>query len=83
MDISIAEAHNRLSTLLKQVDAGPIMIQRHGKTVGVLISPQEYESLRQARVTLQMTRLSRDLKDSGLTAEELYTASRQELEDSR
>ena len=39
MDISIAEAHNRLSWLLKQVNKGPIHITRRGKTVGVLIDP--------------------------------------------
>jgi prevent-host-death family protein len=80
MDISIAEAHNRLSSLLKQVEKGPIHITRRGKTVGVIISPDEYENLRQVRAYLQMVNLSRELYDSGVSAAELYQASRQELE---
>ncbi len=80
MVISIAEAHNRLSALLKQLEKGPIEITRRGKTVGVLISPTEYENLRQVRAYLQVVSLARELHDSGVTADELYKASRRELE---
>ena len=83
MDISIAEAHNRLSSLLKQVEKGPIVIRRRGKTVGVIISPEEYENLRQVRAYLQMVSLSHTLRDSGISASELYQVSRQELEQGR
>jgi prevent-host-death family protein len=83
MDISIAEAHNRLSSLLKQVDKGPIVIHRRGQPVGVIISPEEYENLRQVRAYLQMLNLSHALHDSGISAAELYQASRQELEKDR
>ena len=79
MDISIAEAHNHLSSLLKQVENGPISITRRGKTVGVIISPAEYESLRQVRAYLQMLNLSHELHESA-SAQELYRLSRQELE---
>ena len=79
MDISIAEAHNHLSSLLKQVENGPISITRRGKTVGVIISPAEYESLRQVRAYLQMLNLSHELYESA-SAQELYRLSRQELE---
>jgi prevent-host-death family protein len=83
MDISIAEAHNRLSSLLKQVENGPIVIRRRGKTVGVIISPEEYENLRQVRAYLQMVDLAHALRDSGISAAELYQVSRQELEQER
>ncbi len=79
MDISIAEAHNHLSSLLKQVENGPISITRRGKTVGVIISPAEYESLSQVRAYLQMLDLSHELRESA-SAQELYRLSRQELE---
>ena len=79
MDISIAEAHNHLSSLLKQLENGPISITRRGKTVGVIISPAEYESLRQVRAYLQMLNLSHELHESA-SAQELYRLSRQELE---
>ena len=80
MDISIGEAHNRLSALLKQVDKGPIRITRRGKAVGVIISAEEYEHLQQVSAYIQMVNLSRTLHDSGIKASELYESSREELE---
>lgn len=83
MDISIAEAHNRLSALLKKVDQGPIVITRRGVTVGVIISPDEYARLRKVQAYLHMIELSKTLRASGVSAAELYQVSRQELEDRR
>jgi prevent-host-death family protein len=80
MDISIADAHNRLSAVLKQLKKGPITLTRRGKAVGVIVSPEEYENLRRVQAYLQMISLSHDLRDS-VSAEEIYRASRQELED--
>ncbi len=81
MDISVAEAHNRLSHWLKQVEQGEtVRITRRGKPVGVIIDPGEYERLRQVQAYLDMVTLSRSLHDSGLTAGELYRTGRDELE---
>jgi prevent-host-death family protein len=80
MDISIAEAHNRLSSLLKQVEKGPIQITRRGKTVGVIIDPQEYERLRRVSAYLQLLDISHEVGESP-DADEIYRASRQELEE--
>ncbi|HHS98590.1 MAG TPA: type II toxin-antitoxin system Phd/YefM family antitoxin [Chloroflexi bacterium] len=80
MRISVAEAHNRLSRWLKRLDEGPITITRRGKPVGVLIAPEEYEELRRVQAYLQMLRLSRSLAESGITADDLFRASREELE---
>ena len=74
MDISISGAHNRLSALLKLVEnQGPVTITRRGKAVGVIISPEEYENLRQVRAYIQMINLSQELRD-GPKADELYRA---------
>jgi prevent-host-death family protein len=81
MDISIAEAHNRLSHWLKQVEKGKtIRITKRGKPVGVIIDPEEYERLRQVQAYLEMLSLARVLRESNLTASELYKAGRDELE---
>jgi prevent-host-death family protein len=81
MDISIAEAHNRLSHWLKQVEKGKIIrVTRRGKPVGVIIDPDEYAKLRQVQAYLEMVSLSRVLRKSDLTASELYQAGRDELE---
>jgi len=80
IDVPIAEAHNRLSSLLKRVQKSPILLTRRGKPVGVLISPEEYERLRQFEAYSQVVQLSQSLRESGVTAAELQQASRQELE---
>ncbi|HEY65039.1 MAG TPA: type II toxin-antitoxin system Phd/YefM family antitoxin [Caldilineae bacterium] len=81
MYISVAEAHNRLSRWLKKVREGPIIITKRGEPVGVIIAPEEYEKLRRVQAYLQMIRLSQSLQESGVTAEELFQASRGELEE--
>ena len=81
MDISIADAHNRLSQLLNQARKGPVTITRHGKPVGVILTPEEFERLRQVYGYLQMVSLSHALRESGLTTSELYRTSRDDLED--
>ena len=81
MDISIAEAHNRLSHWLKQVEKGEaVRITKRGKPVGVIIDPDEYERLRQVQAYLEMLSISRTLRESSITAEELYRLGRDELE---
>jgi len=80
MYISVSEAHNRLSHWLNKIESEPITITRRGKPVGVIISPAEYERLHQVGAYLQMLRLSGSLRESGLTADELFRASREELE---
>ena len=81
IDISIAEAHNKLSALLKKVQKSPILITRRGKPVGVILSLEEYEHLRQMAAYNQVVSLADSLRESGLTAADLYQASRRELED--
>ena len=80
MNISIAEAHNRLSHWLKQVQKSPVIITRRGKAVGVLIDPEEYDKLRRVKAYLQLITISREI-GKGVSAEEIYRASRQELEE--
>jgi prevent-host-death family protein len=80
MYISVAEAHNRLSKLLKNLEEGPITITKRDKPVGVLIDPDEYARLQQVQAYLQLVNLSKSLQNSGITAVELASASREELE---
>jgi prevent-host-death family protein len=80
IDVPIAEAHNRLSALLKKLPKSPVTLTRRGKPVGVLLSPEEYERLRQFEAYSQVVRLSQSLRESGVSAGELYHASRDELE---
>ena len=79
INVPIAEAHNRLSSLLKKVQKGPILLTRRGKAVGVLIDPEEYEQLRRVKAYLQLLTVSREVGE-GPSADEIYRASREELE---
>ena len=80
MQVSITEMHNRLSHWLEKIPGQPVTITRRGKPVGVLVSPEEYERLRQVQAYLEMLRLSHSLRNSDATADELIQASRDELE---
>lgn len=81
MLVSVAEAHNRLSYWLNKVSEESITITRRGKPVAVIVSPEEYERLRHVQAYLAMIGISRSLQDSHVTADELFQASRAELED--
>jgi len=78
--VTITEAHNRLSHWLKLIPERPITITHRGKPVAVLVAPDEYERLRQVHAYLDILRLSRSLKDAKVTANDLFEASRAELE---
>ena len=80
INIPIAQAHNRLSSLLKKVQKSPILITRRGKAVGVILSPEEYERLRQFEGYNNVLLLSQTLSMNGVSAKELYQGSRDELE---
>lgn len=80
LDVSIADAHNQLSALLKKVQKTPIRLTSRGKPVGVLLSFEDYEHLRRAEAFSQVIELSSSLRESGVTAAELYQASRRELD---
>ncbi|MDA8141268.1 MAG: type II toxin-antitoxin system Phd/YefM family antitoxin [Desulfobacteraceae bacterium] len=44
---SIAEAKNKLTTLIHEAEAGlPVSLTRHGKPVAVLMAIQEYQALK-------------------------------------
>jgi prevent-host-death family protein len=82
MHISVAEARNQLSVLLRRAQKQPVTITRHGQPAGVLVSPEEYERLRRVQAYLDVLRLSQSLHDAP-TAGELLAASREELEGRR
>ncbi len=76
--VSIAEAKNRLTELLRDVEIGhPVTISRRGKPVAVLIAEAEYERLRSAAVSadfaawLQNWRTRAGPAFEGISADEL------------
>ena len=80
MIVSITQALSKLSPLLPMATEEPVVITRHGKPVGVLISPTEFAKLRKLRACLEMLQLAEELRSSGATAQELHRLSCAELE---
>ncbi len=80
MRVSIAEAKSGFSALLKHARNEPVIVTRRGEPDAVILHFEEYERLRRLRAYSSMVRLSRELKEVGVTATELYEASRKELE---
>ena len=81
MRVSIAEAKSGFSALLKRAQKEPVIVTRRGEPDAVILPFEEYERLRRLRAYSSMVRLSHELKEVGVTATELYEASRKELED--
>jgi len=79
--VSIAEAKSDFSKMLKRAQEGPVIITRRGKPDAVILPFDEYERLRRLQAYSSMVRLSRELEKVGVTATELYEASRRELEE--
>jgi PHD/YefM family antitoxin component YafN of YafNO toxin-antitoxin module len=78
--VSLDEAQSKFVHWLSQVGEAPVVITEGGAAVGVMVSPETYARLRRVQAYIEMLRLSRALKDSGITAEELFRVSREELE---
>ena len=81
VQVSIAEAKKGFSELLRRVQKEPVIVTRRGKPDAVILSFKEYERLRRLRAYSNMVRLSQELAEIGVTATELYEASRKELEE--
>jgi prevent-host-death family protein len=80
MRVSIAEAKSGFSALLKRARKELVIVTRRGEPEAVILPFGEYEHLQRLRAYSSMVRLSRELEEVGVTATELYEASRRELE---
>jgi prevent-host-death family protein len=78
--VSIAKAKRDFSQLLQHARKEPVIVTRRGKPDAVILPYEEYERLGLQQAYSSMLRLSEELKESGVTASELYEASREELE---
>ncbi len=79
--VPIAEAKSDFAKLLKHARQEAVIITRRGKPDAVILGFAEYERLRRLKAYLSMVDLSRELEELGVTATELYEASRRELEE--
>jgi prevent-host-death family protein len=80
MEYPIGVAKSEFSRLLREAREAPVIITRRGEPEVVLLAYDDYKRLRRLQAYQQMIRLSNQLRDSGVTVEELQDASREELE---
>jgi uncharacterized protein YbjT (DUF2867 family) len=78
--ISLDDVRGQLAEHLKQLGDTVLTITDGGEAVGVVLSPQAYARIRRAQAYLQMLTIATDLRDSGITADDLAQAARAELE---
>ncbi|MDH7485595.1 MAG: type II toxin-antitoxin system Phd/YefM family antitoxin [Anaerolineae bacterium] len=79
--VSIAQAKSGFSDMLRRAQEETVIITRRGEPEAVILPFAEYERLRRLRAYASMVRLSSELAETGVTATELYEASRKELEE--
>lgn len=51
--VSVADARSQLASMIERAQQEPVMIERHGKQVAVLVSPEEFERLLDAMEELE------------------------------
>ena len=69
-EMAAKDAKNRFGRLLDAAQSAPVRVTRNGRSVGVMMSVQQYERLRGAaweRLTATMDALGREASAKGLT----------------
>jgi len=80
--ISITEVKNRLTQLVREVEDGvEITVTRGDRPVVMLISVDEYRSLKRQVAASRLRELREELVETGVRAEEIYRESRELLEE--
>lgn len=75
-EIAARDAKNRFGLLLDAVQSAPVRVTKKGRAVGVMMSIQHYERLREAaweRLTATMDALGEQASANGLTDSGLET----------
>jgi prevent-host-death family protein len=80
MEYPIGVAKSEFSRLLREAREAPVIITRRGEPEVVLLAYDDYKRLRRLQAYQQIIRLSNQLRDSGVTVQELQESSREELE---
>ena len=81
--VSVAEAKQGLTRLFREAEdhQEEIIVTRRGTPFMVILPFEEYQRLERLRAYLDMVRISEELKDSGISATQIYEESRRELEE--
>jgi PHD/YefM family antitoxin component YafN of YafNO toxin-antitoxin module len=80
--VSVREGKQNFTQLLKEIGSSPIIIsnEKEGKVVGVIISGEDFKEYNLLKAYYKALKLSDELSSLDITALELSTISREELE---
>ena len=80
--VSITEAKNKLTQLVREVERGlEVTITKDDRPAAMLISWDEYASIKRQIAAARLRELRDELEGSGLDATEIYEESRKQLEE--
>ncbi|MBS3977992.1 MAG: type II toxin-antitoxin system Phd/YefM family antitoxin [Syntrophomonadaceae bacterium] len=81
LNVNVGDAKKKFLELVRQVEEHQsIVIKKKGEPVAAILPYSEYISLNRIKSYIALQELANTLKDSGITAKEVYTASKAELE---
>jgi prevent-host-death family protein len=65
-DISATDAKNKFGQVLEMAQAGPVHIQKNGRDVAVVVSPEQYAALQSASAAPRVNPLVQKLHQNSL-----------------
>lgn len=81
MSLNVTQAKESFLDLIRKVEGcESVVLEKRGKPVAALLPYEEYANLLRIKNYLAMQEISEAMKNSGITAGEIFRASRQELE---
>ncbi|OIQ55620.1 type II toxin-antitoxin system Phd/YefM family antitoxin [Neomoorella thermoacetica] len=81
LTMNVSQAKEQFLEVIRQVeDWESVVLEKKGKPVAALLPYEEYTSLCRIKNFLAMQELYAAMKDSGITAREIYQDSHRELE---
>ncbi|WEK02702.1 MAG: type II toxin-antitoxin system Phd/YefM family antitoxin [Candidatus Devosia phytovorans] len=60
------DAKNKFGQVLEMAQAGPVRIQKNGRDVGIMLSPEQYEQMKSANAAPQVRPLVEELLERSI-----------------
>ena len=83
LKVNITEGKRDFTKIIQSLEKRDkeVIITKRGKPVAVIISYEQYRSLKRLSDWVDMVKIAERIKKKGLKAKDLYEASRKELEE--
>jgi len=83
LKVNITEGKRDFTKIIQSLEKKDkeIVVTRRGKPIAVIVSYEQFKSLKRLSDWVDMLRISEKMKKRGVKAKDLYEASRKELEE--